>query len=357
MAIVAIDCFCGCGGTTRGLLDSGIRVVKGIDVDPACEETYSLNNKPARFVCRDLTDMTPLELMENVKLDPDDFLLLSGCAPCQPFSKQRPKGEGEMEGSESQLSDGRRSLLLSFGMFVEALQPEFVFVENVPGIQKVAGNSTFRRFLRILETCGYNYDFGVVDAKKYGVPQSRARFILIASLLAPIEIPEPTHGKLKGLRPYRTVWSSISRLPGIRAGQGHRRIPNHVAWRLSEQNLKRIRATPPDGGDRRDWPERLRLKCHKGVQGHTDVYGRMWWDRPAPALTCRCVSLSNGRYGHPEQNRAISLREAAALQTFKADFKFRGSADKIASLIGNAVPVNFARVFGDVFQSCAKAVT
>ena len=154
MSIIAIDCFCGCGGTTRGFLDAGIRAVKGIDIDPSCEDTYVHNNSPAKFVCRDITEMSSKDVMEGVRLKKGDLLLLSGCAPCQPFSKH----------AKPDRKDGRRSLLGHFGRLVERLQPEFVFVENVPGIQRVRGNSTFRRFLRVLSDLEYSCDYGVLDA-------------------------------------------------------------------------------------------------------------------------------------------------------------------------------------------------
>ena len=150
----------------------------------------------------------------------------------------------------------------------------------------------------------------------------------------------------------------IGDYPAIRAGESHKTVPNHTAMELSELNLKRIRHTTADGGDRRSWPGELWLECHrKTTVGHTDVYGRMFWDRPAPALTCRCVSLSNGRYGHPSQNRAISLREAAALQTFPDHFVFHGTMQQIAHQIGNAVPVAFATVFGELFLRLSRGIT
>jgi DNA (cytosine-5)-methyltransferase 1 len=208
----------------------------------------------------------------------------------------------------------------------------------------------------MLEKRGYYYDAGDVEARKYGVPQTRRRHILLACKSSPITIPEATHGP--GRIPYETVREAISHFPPIKAGETHPTIPNHRASALSDVNLRRIQFTPPDGGDRRDWPDDLTLDCHKGVYiGHTDVYGRMWWDRPAPALTCKCHSLSNGRYGHPEQNRAISLREAAALQTFPDDYVFYGkSKSDIGNQIGNAVPVRLARIVGYAFLQQSEGV-
>ena len=175
----------------------------------------------------------------------------------------------------------------------------------------------------------------------------------MASKFAKIQIPEPTHGP--GRIPYETVERAIGHFPPIKAGDTHSLVPNHRASCLSSLNLERLRNTPPDGGDRNDWPGDLQLPCHRGsYKGHTDVYGRMWWGRPAPALTCKCHSLSNGRYGHPEQNRAISLREAAALQTFPDDYIFySNSKEEYGDQIGNAVPVRLAReIARTIIRSC-----
>ncbi|MDB6063859.1 MAG: hypothetical protein JWR26_67 [Pedosphaera sp.] len=341
MALLGIDFFCGCGGTTRGFLDSGIKVVKGIDSDGRCKETFEHNNSPAIFECNDVYAITSEHVLKNISLEPGDHLLLSGCAPCQPFSQQNRKRD----------NDGRRALLLQFGRFVEDIRPSFVFVENVPGIQRVTGNSAFRRFLKLLDDAGYEYDYDIVDAKDYGVPQSRARLILVASRLGPIRLPQKTHGTGASLLPYNTVGSAIKKYPPLLAGETHAWVPNHVASSISPRNLERLQYTPPDGGGRAHWPRHMWLECHKDQESHSDVYGRMFWDRPAPALTCRCTSISNGRYGHPDQDRAISVREAAALQTFPETFLFFGAKKNISSQIGNAVPVLIAKLFGKHFLS------
>lgn len=184
-----------------------------------------------------------------------------------------------------------------------------------------------------------------MNAKNYGVPQNRKRFVLIASRLFDPHIPPSTHGD--NLLPFVTVRQTIENYPAIEAGEECVEIPNHKAARLSTINLQRIINTPHDGGSRTDWPEELWLNCHQGTMGHTDVYGRMYWDRISPTLTSKCISISNGRFGHPEQNRAISLREAAALQTFRDDYIFVGSQGEIAKQIGNAVPVELAHALGE----------
>lgn len=335
--IKAIDFFCGAGGLTRGLINAGIEVISGIDIDPDCRETYERNNPPARFLCEDVRKLGIHRLKKVVAHIKKEDLLLAACAPCQPFSKHKKKPE----------SDDLSSLLLQFARFVRALEPGQILIENVPGITRVKGYSTYRRFRRILECLNYSIAEGVVDAKEYGTPQTRRRFIILALRKQHASFPDPTHGKDR--IPFATVRQAISRFPAIRAGETHGKVPNHSASSLSKLNLKRIRNCPPDGGDRRNWRKGLILKCHRnGHSGHTDVYGRMWWNRAAPALTCKCVSFSNGRYGHPEQDRAISLREAAALHGFSDDYVFYGaSRGHLAQQIGNSVPVALSNAFGN----------
>ena len=334
--IRAVDFFCGAGGLTRGLKNSGIDVVLGIDCNEDYRDTYEKNNKPTRFLCRDIRSLPLTELEDDLGDHIGTGLLFAACAPCQPFSKQRtdPKDASQ------------RTLLGEVLRFVEHFRPDYLLFENVPGIAKVSGNSTYHRVVSALFRLGYHCDAGAVDAKAYGVPQTRRRYVLLGSLAGRLRLPRPTRGP--GLEPYTTVRKAIAKYPPIRAGETHPRVPNHRASVLSDTNLKRISRTPHDGGDRRAWPKRLTLHCHSnGYVGHTDVYGRMWWDRPAPALTCKCHSLSNGRYGHPAQNRAISLREAAALQTFPDSYVFHGSSKScVGDQIGNAVPVRLAAALG-----------
>ena len=331
----AFDFFCGAGGLTRGLLDAGINVVAGFDSDERCRSTYIYNNPGVRFIQADIGEMDLKNLMAKGRLRKYDNVLFAGCAPCQPFSPQR-KGNGQRHDA---------TLLGEFGRLVDAALPGYVLIENVPGIARVRGFSTFRRFLRMLEANGYLYVYCILDAKRYGVPQNRRRLVLFATRRFRPSLPEPKYGT--PLRPFKTVRQAISHFPAISAGESDPDIPNHVAASITELNLERLRHTPHDGGDRRAWPRHLRLECHKGnYDGHTDVYGRMSWDYPAPALTGRCNSISNGRYGHPEQDRAISLREAAAIQSFPDGYEFFGSNKHVALQIGNAVPVRLAEHLG-----------
>ncbi len=287
----------------------------------------------------DIEDLSTSDLSRFVPDEPRSPILFAGCAPCQPFSKQYP--------GRADQNDDRRPLLLDFLRFIEYFKPELVFVENVTGMQRADG-APFAPFIDRLTELGYFHRIGRVDAVKYGVPQRRLRLVVVASRLGPVEIPKPTHGRGTKRR-VRTVRDAIAQLPPVAAGELHSRIANHQAANLSPLNLERIKATP-EGGGRLDWPEHLHLACHSsGHDGHTDVYGRLVWDRPASCLTTRCISLSNGRFGHPVQNRALTVREAACLQTFPRSFRFEGNIESAARQVGNAVPVKLSECFGLAF--------
>ncbi len=344
-----VDFFSGCGGTSAGLREAGMDVLVGIDMDVEAATTFRANFPEAHFICRDIRQVPTSDLEPYLVRQRDHPLLFSACAPCQPFSKQNRK--------KSQ-SDARASLLDELHRFVRRFRPEYVFLENVPGIQRIEpSDGPIGRFLDLLGELGYDVAHDVVDFLDYGVPQTRRRLVMTASQLGPFTLPVPTHGEHHGKAPHSTVWEWIGDLPPIPAGGRDDEVPNHRAAALSPLNLRRIESTP-EGGDRRDWPEDLVLPCHRGHAGHTDVYGRLSKHRPASTLTTRCVSLSNGRFGHPIQNRALSVREAACLQTFPRDFVFRGSFASMATQVGNAVPVLLARRFGEAirahFDSFAK---
>ncbi len=339
--IRVFDYFSGCGGTSKGFENAGMEIVFALDNDPDAIASFKKNFPKATTHNSDIEELKPQAVSKLIKASLNKPALFAGCAPCQPFTKLNTQQPNE---------DPRLSLLDYFGQQVEFFKPEYVFIENVPGIQKNRGDdSPISRFMEILQRLGYHYDAGVVSAQNYGVPQYRRRFVLVGSKLAPISIPEATHGSENGHKSLKTVRDYIYGLPKIRDGEAHKDIELHVSASLSDLNLKRISATP-EGGSRLDWPENLVLRCHKnGHNGHTDVYGRMKWDKPAPALTTRCISLSNGRFGHPTQDRAISILEAALLQTFPEDYIFEGSTVSKARQIGNAVPVKLAEEFGVMF--------
>jgi DNA (cytosine-5)-methyltransferase 1 len=345
----AIDFFCGAGGLTRGLLNAGIRVIAGFDADVRCKKTYESNNKPAIFYETDVADIVPKTIWNILGTRRTSDLLFAGCAPCQPFSPHQKRRSESNETSFAELERDAK-LLGAFARLIEAIQPGQVLVENVPGLTRVRGFSTYRRFVRKLLDLDYDLAEGVLDAKHFGVPQTRWRYVLVAIRGRRASLPARQFGP--GLQNYPTVREYISHYPPIEAGERHPRVPNHEASSISKLNLVRLSKTPHDGGDRRAWPLELRLDCHKGKHdGHTDVYGRMAWDKPAPTLTGKCHSISNGRYGHPSQNRAISLREAASLQTFGDAYIFHGANMQIARMIGNAVPVKFAERLGEQILS------
>lgn len=333
----AFDFFCGAGGLTRGLRVAGIRIVAGFDVDGECRQTYERNNPDARFIHKDIREVTVTELKRLARVKSFKNMLFAGCAPCSPFSQKRKADTPSLD----------LTLLMEFGNIISRAKPGYVLIENVPGIANLRGYSTFRRFVRRLEKSGYRHriEYRVLDAKRFGVPQTRRRLVLIATREGSPSFPKPTYGT--GHRSFKTVRKAIANYPIIRAGTRHAKMRNHAASALSPTNLERLRATPVDGGDWRDWPRRLRLTCHRDSdQAYSDSYGRMLWDAPAPTLTGRCHSISNGRYGHPTQCRAISLREAAALQTFPDSYEFFGTHTHIAKQIGNAVPVALAKHLG-----------
>ena len=321
----------------------------GLDNDPDAARTFQANFPEAAFIAADIVDTPASALDELVEASADHPLLFNACAPCQPFSRQRT--------NEALLNDGRLGLLDHFSRFLRRFRPELIFIENVPGLRDSSlGGKVFGHLIQTLEELGYSTSHQIVRSQDYGVPQRRARLLLLASLFGTVTFPSPTHGHSDQLSDYTTVGQWIGDLPEISAGEAHPVVPNHRAARLSPVNLKRIRATPPGGGWR-DLPPNLMPASRKsGFKGFTDVYGRLSWNSPAPALTTRCISYSNGRFGHPLQNRAISVREAACLQTFPLDFIFKGNLNSQARQVGNAVPALLAQHFGNHFSNHVAAV-
>lgn len=344
--MVCVDFFSGCGGTSLGFAGAGIRPVLAVDNDSEAAATYRANFPDAEYVEEDIRDVAAAQVGEVLSRYGDALLVFAGCAPCQPFSaQQKNRSDG----------DERVPLLLEFLRFVQELEPDVFFVENVPGLQRMAGvYGPFQEFTQSLESV-YTLSSEVVASADYGVPQSRRRLVVVGSRHGSVGMPPPTHGRDAGRR-HSTVREWISGFPAIQAGETDGSVPSHRAAALSDLNLERVRATPP-GGDRRDWPPHLILECHSGgYGGYTDVYGRMGWDGLAPALTTKCTSYSNGRFGHPEQDRAISVREAAALQTFPIEFQFEGCWTSQTRQIGNAVPVLLAERFGKHIAKHLKTV-
>ena len=355
--IAAFDFFCGCGGTSRGFQNAGIDIAFALDLDPDVKNTFTLNFPETTFCHKSITNLTAYDLQPTIDKHKDSYKLFCGCAPCQPFTKQN---------TESPKLDIRKNLLSQFGNIVEEFKPDFVFVENVPGLQKVPKHKwgPFPKFKKLLKKMGYHLTHGVIAAQDFGTPQLRRRFVLLASKHGEIDIPNPTHGKDRD-NPYKTVRNAIADLPAIAVGETYNDpiVLNHRAAELSQLNMARMKASVPDGGGRNNWPKELWPECYirtnkngETHSGHTDCYGRLWWDKPAAGLTTRCISYSNGRFGHPEQDRAISVREAARLQGFDDNFEFTGSLTSMARQIGNAVPVNLAYAMGSQFMKHLEAL-
>ena len=335
--IKAIDFFCGAGGLTRGLLDAGIEVLAGVDNDEHLRETYTHNNKPSRFINKDINTIQIHELREELKIQDEDTTLYAACTPCQPFSTlSRQNWE----------DDDRKILLLTFAEIVKECPPDFILVENVPGLNNGSGKEIYNEFLEILEECKFSDVVAdLLDAKHFGVPQTRKRFILLASKKGSISLPIP----ITDASQFVTVKECIEKYPEIADGEESENYPNHKARELKSHHKLIVEAVPEDGGSRKDIVDTsILLQCHQNKpNAHRDVFGRMAWDKPAPTLTSRCSDVYSGRFAHPKQNRGISLREAAALQTFSDDYEFFGSSiTGIARQIGNAVPVKLAEQLG-----------
>jgi DNA (cytosine-5)-methyltransferase 1 len=335
MDIRAIDLFCGAGGLTRGLLNAGIDVRLGVDVDPACRYPYETNNG-VTFLEKDVRSFRADEIKKYLR--GGDVSMLAGCAPCQAFSTYNARRAHKIP--------NKYALVREFARIVAEVMPDIVTMENVPYL---VGRPAFRDFLNTLNKGKYHCWYEIVDVRHYGVPQTRRRLVFLASRLGAIKIVAPTHPSEKQ---WRSVRQTIANLPPLHAGQQDSRDPVHIASRLSGLNLERLKASKP-GRTWRDWPKHLRADCHERKKGerYISVYGRMSWDKPAPTITTQCFGFGNGRFGHPGQMRGISLREAALLQTFPRSYEFLPKDEKIrigeiGCLIGNAVPVRLAEAIG-----------
>jgi len=337
MPVIAVDLFCGAGGLTRGLQNAGIKVTHGVDFDAACKYPYEHNNE-AKFINKSVTEISSNELKSW--FTGAEVRLLAGCAPCQPFSKYA---------STRKTNDDKWMLLHEFERLIKESQPELVTMENVPQLRT---HPVFSSFIKFLESNKYHLDYDVISCAKYGLPQLRKRLVLVASRLGKIKILPYTHTPEN----YNTVRSAISHLRPLAAGQRDPEDPLHFAAALSPLNLCRIKKSVP-GGTWRDWPQELRTACHSKASGSTyaSVYGRMEWDKPSPTITTQSYGYGNGRFGHPTQNRALSLREAAILQSFPDDYQFfetgkEISTRSICTMIGNAVPVRLGEIIGNSFK-------
>jgi DNA (cytosine-5)-methyltransferase 1 len=323
--LTAIDLFCGCGGLTLGLKRAGFKVIGAVDIDSNSIKTYKANHPEVRVWENDIRMLDPMQIKEDLCLE-NQLDLLAGCPPCQGFSKMRTLN-GRLK-----IKDSRNDLLFEFQRFVEILLPKTIMMENVPGL---ADDKIFDIFSKKMKELGYIGEKKVLNAADYGVPQRRHRLIYLAGLRNTIEFANPAYAR-------KTVRDAIGKLP--KSGKS-----NDSAHDISENRSKKvmrlIKKIPKDGGSRTDLPRRNQLKCHKECTGFKDVYGRMAWDKVAPTITSGCFNPSKGRFLHPREHRAITLREAALLQGFPRRYKFPTAENKsaVALMIGNALPPPFIR--------------
>lgn len=368
----AIDIFSGCGGVSCGLSLAGFKVKSAVEIEKHAVDTYlgyePLNN--VNVLNEDICKLNGEQILKAAKIKKDDIYLFAGCPPCQNFSRQNPLNKNKTD-------EERKKLLFEFLRLIEEIMPPFILMENVPGIKTEFNNAILSEFLERLRL-HYCVKESILNAANYGVPQARKRFVLHAvrndindelkAIGFSFDLPKATHDKNgnNGLEKWKTVKEAIDDLPEIKAGEEYQddgNIHNHKCAGLSEKNLKRIKAIRKNGGSRNGLPKSLVLDCHKKkddegntFSGHGDVYGIMDPDKPAPTITGGCLCYSKGRYGHYSQNRAISIREAARLQTFPDDFIFSNSLSDSALQIGNAVPIDLVKSSGVVFKEAIKAV-
>jgi DNA (cytosine-5)-methyltransferase 1 len=351
-----VDLFCGVGGLTHGLQLAGLNVVAGIDIDATCKYSYEENNN-AVFIESDVAKIPSQTIAQYY--GNKDIRILVGCAPCQPFSKytKRYRKEELEKGrqGDSWQKDKKWKLLYSFAQKIKDIEPDIVSMENVPELEK---EKVFRDFLTMLKRLDYYVSYCIAYCPNYGVPQSRKRLVLLASKLGNITFIKPKFTSEN----YKTVRQAIGNLPSLNDGERSLDDTLHFCAKLSTLNIKRIKKSK-QGGTWRDWGKSLQLRCHKRKTGKSygSVYGRMSWDKPSPTITTQFYGYGNGRFGHPEQNRALSLREGAILQSFPPNYKLipkniKIQARELGIHIGNAVPVELGRAIGTSILNHIKEV-
>ena len=349
--IKAIDLFSGSGGTTQGLKKAGIEVVAAVEIDEVASKTYQFNNPEVKLFNNDIRNITKSDFM-NFYNTKKDYLMLVACPPCQGFSLIRRGGEDDI----------RNELVFEYLRLINETKPEFLLMENVAGMMTKKGKVIFDRFSEQL-TEEYYIKYAVLNSADYGVPQTRKRLVLHGIKksifkemnLQEIKLPNKTHSNDRESQlPHWKTAEILLGLPPLKAGEEYRGdlpVHNHIANGLSELNIKRLQIIRRGGGSRNALPEELVLKCHKGKTGHSDVYGILDINKPSVTITGGCMTFSKGRFGHPYEDRALSAREAARLQSFDDDYKFFGNRSQLAKQIGNAVPVNLAKASGEYFLS------
>lgn len=338
--VKAVDFFCGGGGMSYGMQEAGIQVLAGIDYEKSCRQTYEENIKGAQFIHADIFDLSEKALEKKLELKKnDDNLILIGCSPCQFWS---------IINTNKTKSEKSKNLLFEFSRFVEYFRPGYVVVENVPGVLRRKEESGLDRFIKWLENHCYHVHFEVHNTYDYGVPQNRKRFTLIANRVSKRQLsPQKTDNK----KNVRDVLGVNNNFPKISAGNKDETSSLHTVSNITDLTRKRIEKVPKNGGNRLSFandPE-LQLKCFiNRDNAFKDTFGRLWWDRPSPTITTKFFSVSNGRFVHPDEDRALSLREGATLQSFPKTYKFYASSHSaIARQIGNAVPPLYAKCIGE----------
>lgn len=320
----AFDCFAGCGGMTQGFKKAGYDVIGAIEIDADAVGVYQANHKRVLTWSKDIREVSAEEVLEALGLRKGQLDLLGGCPPCQGFSTLRTFNGNRWT------RDKQNDLIFEFQRLVLGIKPKRVMMENVPGLIR---NSRLKKFRTALVRAGYEVKAEVLNVAHFGVPQRRRRMVLLASRVSPVEFAKPT--KL-----IRTVRDAIAALPiAGSSGDALHDLPENRSHKV----VARIRSVPPNGGSRTSLPGPLQLDCHKTSSGFKDVYGRMAWNEPAPTITTGCFNPSKGRFLHPEANRAITMREAALLQSFPKSYKFPATLGKVkvAKMIGNALPPKF----------------
>lgn len=341
--IDVVDLFCGIGGLSFGMKSKGFHICGGFDLDKTCRFAYEHNNE-APFFYKDVKKVTKKDVISLYR--ENSVRILAGCAPCQPFSSYAFKNKEK--------DADKYDLLYEFGRLISEVKPDIITMENVPAIKSFKLKDVLGDFVALLKNMQYHVSINIVFCPQYGIPQTRKRLVLLASQYGEINLIPPI---ITDPQKYKTVKQTIADLPEIVAGGISLHDPLHRSAALSPLNLRRIKATR-EGGSWKEWPDELKLQCHKNESGRSfgSVYGRMKWDEPSPTMTTQCTGYGNGRFGHPEQDRAISAREAALLQTFPMSYRFfedekNVSLVKASRYIGNAVPPLLGEV---VAQSILK---
>ncbi len=339
--IKVIDLFCGIWWLSHWLLRAGFDISAGFDIDWTCKFWYEYNNK-AKFYEQDIKTLKSKQL-EDIFWDAE-IKILVWCAPCQPYSLMNTK-----KGCYSWEDIREKSPVDKFASLIQEIQPDIVSMENVPWLQTNKKSGSFDNFLKVLKDCWYDVDYKIVNCLDYWIPQTRKRLVLIASKIWKIEIIPPTHKEPKTVR--EVIWN----LPKLKSWEICRTDRYHTCQNLTKKNLDRLKYIPHDWWDLLDISEKYRPQCYKKKSWKSylrNIYGRMYRDKPAPTMTTLCTGLGNWRFGHPEQDRAISVREAARIQTFPNTYEFFPewepcNVQKASRFIGNAVPVRLWEVIGE----------